>query len=127
ATAGGWGLFHSVQTFGTSVLPTGINSLSPAWVSPSLYRFSFFALREWQITKTWELEDEFGMETMCSQVYTAIYGAAVSPVGYLNRCWYSGAPFKLAYHLASQGPPLAGSTLDLTDASYYYQSNVTYI
>ncbi len=96
-----------------------------AWVAPSNFKAGYHSIIQWAAVKTWELEHEFGLETMCSQVYTDLYGAATSPAGYLDRCWYSGVPFNVAFHKNFAGT--YRNTENDANTSFYYQSNQMYM
>ncbi len=116
----------NIGTFGNALsIPNGAGQEAPGYIYPSMYLTGAHSVEQWASTKTWELEKEFGLETMCSQVYTDLYGAATSAAGYLDRCWFSPVPFNLAFHKNFIGT--YHNTDNTTASSYNYQSNQTYI
>jgi hypothetical protein len=129
ATAGTYNLIDNtgLVAFKTTVqIPTnGISTNYPGYLPPSDFRARYYSLDLWENVKTWELIHENGLETMCSDVYTALYGATSSSPGYWDRCWYSGVPFNLAFHIAITGTNR--NSLDSSLATYNYNSNAAYV
>jgi hypothetical protein len=97
----------------------------PGYIYPSPYMDLYHSIVQWGIVKTWELEHEFRLQELCSQLYTDLSGAAISPAGYQPWCWSTSIPFQTAYH--KNLPNTSHNPMDSSEQTFNYNANQFYM
>jgi len=86
----------------------------PAWQNPQ-YANSIFSLRAWDMTKLWEINQEFGLEGMAQ----VAFGPQAD-----TRAWFSELPFIVSPNMIQS--PTSGVIGNGTPDAYLYSAEIWY-
>ena len=86
-------------------------STSSSWSNPN-YTRAFYSISLWAVTKTWEVNQEFGLEGMARVAFGANAPA--------ERAWYSMMPFDTSPFMANIPEGAAGFVNGTGDAHIYF-------